>query len=132
MGADNLGDSSKVVGVGADPDSLLWTAAEVVVFKSLSGLGFNDKLGFGAVGTGAEWITRVSRVVVVWRNDVCVGPEQSALVRCGFSRGGDDMWRRHPWSLCWGLRCGGGVQARWGGALYRGEAHPRRWYMWGW
>ena len=99
-GANTLGESAKVVGVGANPGGLVWTATEVVVFESLYGLGVNDGVGFGAVGTGAEWITRVSRVVVVWRNDVCVGPERSATVRCGFSRGGDEIWWSHPRSWC--------------------------------
>ena len=93
-----MGDSSKVVGVGADPDSLLWTAAEVVVFKSLDGLGVKDGVGFGIVGAGAERKTRGSRIVGVGRNDVRVVPDRSALVRRGFSRGGDEMWRSHPWS----------------------------------
>ena len=96
--ANTLGESAKVVGVGANPDGPIWTAAEVVVFESLSGLGVNDRVGFGAFGAGAERITRGSRVVGVRRNDVCVGPERSASVRSGFSRVGDEMWRIHPWS----------------------------------
>ena len=131
-GAETLGESAKVVGVGANPDRLIWTVAEVVVLKSLVSLGVNDRVGFGAVGAGAEHITRGIQAVDVRRNDMCMGPDQSASVRRGFSHGGDEMWRRHPLSLCWGLRCGDGVQARWGGALYRGEAQPWRWYMWGW
>ena len=69
-GADTLGESAKVVGVGANPDGLVWTAAEVVVFESLAGLGVNDGVGFGVVGAGAERITRGSRVFGVGRNDV--------------------------------------------------------------
>ena len=91
-----MGKSAKVVGVGVDPDGLVWTAAEVMVFESLAGLGVNDGVGFGTVGAGAERITRGRRIVVVGRNNVRVGPERSALVRRGFNRGGDDMWRSHP------------------------------------
>ena len=86
-GANTLGESAKVVGVGTNPDGLVWTAAEVVVFKSLASIGVNDIFGFGAVGAGAERITRGSRVVGVGRNDVCVGPERSVLVWRGFSHG---------------------------------------------
>ena len=74
-GANNLGKSAKVVGVGMDPDGLVWTADEVMVFESLAGLGVNDGVGFGAVGAGAERINRGSRIVGVRRNDVCVGAE---------------------------------------------------------
>ena len=95
-GANTLGESAKVVGVGANPDDLVCTAAEVVVFESLAGLGVNDGVGFSTVDAGVERITRGSWFVGVGRNNVCVGPEQSALVRRGFSRGGDEMWRRHP------------------------------------
>ena len=95
-GADTLGESAKVVGIGTNPDGLVWTAAEVVVFESLAGLNVNGGVGFGAVGAGAERITRGSRVVGVGRNDVCVGTERSALVRRGFSRGGYEMWQSHP------------------------------------
>ena len=45
-GANNLGESAKVVGVGADPDGLVWTAAEVMSFESLAGPGVNDGVGF--------------------------------------------------------------------------------------
>ena len=96
-GADALGDSDKVFGVGADPYVLVWTAYEVMVFEILTGLGVNDGVGFGTVGAGAERITRGSRIFGVGRNDVRVGPERSALVQHGFSRGGDSMWRSHPW-----------------------------------
>ena len=96
-GADTLGDSAKVVCVDADPEVLVWTAAEVMLFESLAGIGVNDRLGFRAVVAGAERITRGRRIVGVGRNDVRVGPERSALVRRGFSRGGDKMWWRHPW-----------------------------------
>ena len=57
----------------------------------MDGLGVNNGVGFGAVGAGADQITRGSRVVGVGRNDVCVGPEQSASVRRGFSRGGSTL-----------------------------------------
>ena len=96
-GADTLGDSEKVVGVGADTDGLVWTAAEVMVFKSLAGIGVNDGVGFGAVGAGAEWITRGSRIVGIRWNDMRVGPEWSVSVWRRFSRGGDEMGRSHPW-----------------------------------
>ena len=33
-----MGESAKVVGIGVDPDGLVWTAAEVMVFESLAGL----------------------------------------------------------------------------------------------
>ena len=95
-GADTSGKSAKVVGVGANPDSLVWTAAEVVVFESLAGIGINDGVVFAAVGAGAERITSSNQVVGVVQNDVCMGPERSALVRRGFSRGGDKMWRIRP------------------------------------
>ena len=87
---------AKFVGVGVNPDGLVWTTDEVVVFESLDGLGVNDRVGFGGVGTVAERITRDSRVVGVGWNDMCVGLERSVSVRRGFSRGGDDMWRHHP------------------------------------
>ena len=87
---------AKVVGVGANPDGPICTAAEVVVFESLDIIGVNGGVDLGAVGAGAERITRGSRVVGVGRNDVCVGPDRSALVRRGFSRGGDEMWQSHP------------------------------------
>ena len=93
-----MGESAKDVGVGVDPDGLVWTAAEVMVSESLAGLGVNDGFGFGAVGAGAERITRGSRIVGVRRNDVFVGPDRSASLRRGFSRGGYEMWRSHPWS----------------------------------
>ena len=86
-GADTLGESSNVV---------VWTAAEVMVFESLAGLGVNVGVGFGAVGAGAERITRGSRILGIRRNDVCVGTERSALVRHRFSRGKDEMWRSQP------------------------------------
>ena len=70
----------------------------MAVFESLAGLGVNDGVGFVAVGAGAKRITRGRRVVGVGRNGVCVVPERSALIRHGFSRGGDEMWRIHPWS----------------------------------
>ena len=95
-GADTLVDSAKVVGVGTDLDSPVWTASEVMVLEILAGLGVYDGVGFGAVGAGAERITRGIRVVGVGRNDVRVGLERSALVRRGFSRGGDEMWWSHP------------------------------------
>ena len=76
-GARILGESAKVVGVGENLDGLVWTAAEVVVFDSLAGLSVNDEVGLGAVGAGAERITRSSQVVGVIRNDVCVGPERN-------------------------------------------------------
>ena len=79
-GANTLGESAKVVGVGADTDGLVWTAAGVMVFKSLSGLGVNGGVGFGAVGAGADQITKDSRIVGVGRNDVRVGPERSVSV----------------------------------------------------
>ena len=41
-GANTLGDSAKVVGVGANPDGLVWTADDLVVFKILAGFGVND------------------------------------------------------------------------------------------
>ena len=91
-----MGELAKFVGVGANIDGLVLTAAEVVVFDSLAGLSVNDEVGLGAVGAGAERITRGSQVVGVIRNDVCVGPERSVLVRRGFSHGGDEMWRSHP------------------------------------
>ena len=91
-----MGESAKVVGVGSDTHGLVWTAAEVMVFESLAGLGVNDGVGFGTVGAGAERITRGRRIVVVVRNYVRVGPEWSVSVRRGFSRGGDDMWQSHP------------------------------------
>ena len=89
-----------VVGVGVDPDGLIWTASEVMVFERLDGLSVNDGVGFGAFGVGAERIMRGSRIFGVGRNDVHVGPERSALVRRRFSRGGDEMWRSHPWRGC--------------------------------
>ena len=95
-GANNLVKSAKVVGVGVDPDGLVWTAAEVMLFESLAGLGVNDGVSFGAVGTGAERITRGSRIVGVGRNDVRVVPERSASVRRRFIRSGDKMWKSHP------------------------------------
>ena len=95
-GANTLGKSAKVVGVDANTDELFWTVAEVVVFESLAGLGVNYEVGFGAIGAGSERITWGSRVIGVGRNDVCVGPERSASVRRGFSRGGDEMRRIHP------------------------------------
>ena len=85
-----------VVGVGVDPDGLIWTASEVMVFESLASLGVNDEVGFGAVGAGVEQITRGSGIAGVGCNDVRVGPERSALVQRGFSRGGDKMWQSHP------------------------------------
>ena len=85
-----MGESAKVVGVGADPDGLVWNAAEVTVFESLAGLGVN------AVGMGAERITRGIRIVGVGRNDVRVGPERIVSVWRGFSCGGDEMWWSHP------------------------------------
>ena len=94
--ADTLVKSAKVVGVGANPDGLVWAAAEVVVFESLAGLGVNDRVGFSAFCAGAEMITRGIRVVGVRRNDVCVVPERSASVQHRFSRDGDEMWWRHP------------------------------------
>ena len=109
-GADTLGESAKVVGVGANPDGLVWTAAEVVVSESLASLGVNDGVGLSAVGVGADRTTRGSRVVGVGRNDVFVGPERSALVRRGFIHGEDEMWRSHPRSCCWCLRRVGRVQ----------------------
>ena len=69
----------------------------MVVLESLAVLGFNNRVGFGAVGAGAEQITRGIRVVGVRRNDMSVGPERSELVRRGFSRGGDEMWQSHHW-----------------------------------
>ena len=111
-GANTLGDSAKVVGVGANPDGIVWNASGVVVFESLAGLGVNDRVGFGAVGAIAERIMRGIRVLGVGRNDVFVGLERSALVRRRFIRGGDKMWRSHPWSWCWGLCSSGGAQAR--------------------
>ena len=57
-GANTLGESAKVVGVGANTDSLVWTVDEVVVFKSLAGIGVNDRVGFVEVGAGAERITK--------------------------------------------------------------------------
>ena len=95
-GADTLGELAKVVGVGADPDGLVWTASEVMVFESLVGPSVNDGVGFCAVGAVLERITRGRRIVGVGRNDVRVVPERSALVRHGFSRGGDEIWRSHP------------------------------------
>ena len=95
-GADTLGDSSKVVSVGADPDGLVWTADEVMVFEILAGPSVNDGVGFGAVGAGADWITRGSQIVGVGWNDVRVGTERSESVRREFSRGRDEMWRRNP------------------------------------
>ena len=88
-GADTLGKSAKVVGIGADLDGLVWTADEVMIFKILAGLGVNDGVGFGAVGAGVERITRGSRIVGVRRNDVYMGPERSASVRHGLSHGWD-------------------------------------------
>ena len=67
-----------------------------MVFESLAGLGVNDRVGFGAVGAGAEQITRSIRIIGVGRNDVHVGTERSASVRRGFSRSGDGIWRVHP------------------------------------
>ena len=96
VGSDTLGESAKFIGVGADPDGFVWTAAEVVVFENLAGLGVNDGVGFSTASAGAERITRVSWIVGVGRNDVHVGLERSASVRHGFSRGGDEMWRSHP------------------------------------
>ena len=49
-----MGESAKVVGLGADPYGLVWTAAKLMVFESMVGLGVNDVVGFGAVGAGAE------------------------------------------------------------------------------
>ena len=92
-----MGELAKVVVVGADPDGLVWTAAEVMSFESLAGPGVNDGVGFDTVGAGAERITRGSRIVGVGHNDVHVGPERSASVRRRFSHGGDKMWRSHPW-----------------------------------
>ena len=86
-----MGKSAKVIGVGANPDSRVWTPAEVVVFESLAGLGVSDGVGFGAVGAGADRITSV---------------------QSRFSHGVDEMWRIHPQIWCWGLRSSGGVQAR--------------------
>ena len=57
-GADTLGESAKVVGVGANTDSLVWTVDEVVVFKRLAGIGVNDRVGFVEVGAGADRITK--------------------------------------------------------------------------
>ena len=91
-----MGKLAKVFGIGADQDGLVWTKAEVMVFESLSGLGVNDGICFGAVGVGAERITRDGRIVGVGRNDVCVGPERSASVRRGFGRGRDEIWRSQP------------------------------------
>ena len=76
-----MGESAKVVGVGADPDGLVWNAAEVMVFKSLACLGVNDGVGSGAVVAGVEQITRASRIVGVGRNDVAW--ERSGLCQCG-------------------------------------------------
>ena len=101
-GADTLGESAKVVGEGVDPDSLVYTVAEVMVFESLSGPGVNDGVGSYAVGTGLNRITRGSRIVGIGRNDVRVGPgvctlpKRSAAVRRWVSRGGDEMWWSHP------------------------------------
>ena len=101
-GADTLGESAKVVGVGADPDSFVYTAAEVMVSERLSGLGINDGVGSGAVGTGLDQITRGSRIVGIVRNDVRVGPgvcmvpKRSETVRRWVSRGGDELWWSHP------------------------------------
>ena len=47
-GADTLEEGAKAVGVGADPDGLVWNAADVMVFKSLAGIGVNDGVGAGA------------------------------------------------------------------------------------
>ena len=99
-GGNTLGESAKVVGVGANPDGLVWIAAEVVVFESLADIGVNDRVDFGAVGAEAERITRGIRDVGIGWNDVCVGLERSASVRRGFSRGGDEIWWSHPRSLC--------------------------------
>ena len=97
-----MGESAKVVGVGADPDSFVYTAAEVMVSERLYGLGINDGVGSGAVGTGLDQITRGSRIVGIVRNDVRVGPgvcmvpKRSAAVRRWVSRGGDELWWSHP------------------------------------
>ena len=69
-----MGESAKVVGVGAEPDVLVWTVAEVMVFNILAGLGVNDGVGFGAVGAGAERIKRSIWIVGVRRNELHVGP----------------------------------------------------------
>ena len=90
-----MGNSAKFVGVGANPDGLVWSAAEIVVFEILASLGVNDVVGISAVGAGAEQITRGSQVVGVRWNDMCVGPDWK-LVRRGFGRGGGEMWQRHP------------------------------------
>ena len=45
-GADTLVELAKVVGIDAGPDGLFWTAAEVMVFESLAGLGVIDGVGF--------------------------------------------------------------------------------------
>ena len=107
-----MDELAKVVGVGANPDGLVWTTVDVVVFESLAGIGVNDEVGFGAVGARAEHITRGTQVVGIGQNDVCMGPERSALVYRRFSRGGDEMWRSHPRSWCGGLRCGISAQVR--------------------
>ena len=49
-GADTFGESAKIFGVGTNPNGLVWTAAEVVVFESLAGIGINDGVVFGTVG----------------------------------------------------------------------------------
>ena len=69
-GADTLGESAKVVGIGADPYCLVWAAAELMIFYSLAGPGVNDGVGFSAVGAEAERITRGSWIVGVGRNVV--------------------------------------------------------------
>ena len=96
VGANNLGNSAKVVGVGANPDGFVWIAAEVLVFEILAGIGVNGGVGFGAVGTVAERITMGSQSVCVGQNDMLVGTERSALVWRSLSRGWDAMWRNHP------------------------------------
>ena len=90
-----MGESAKDVVVGANPDGLVWTAAEVVVFESLFGLGVNDRVGFGVAGAGAERITRGSRVVGVGWNDVCMVLDWSGVHRFGAG------------SAVVGMRCGG-------------------------
>ena len=72
--ADTFGELVKVFGVGTDLGGLVWTADEVMVFKSLAGLGVNDGVGFGAVGAGAERIKRSIWIVGVRRNELHVGP----------------------------------------------------------
>ena len=92
-----MAELAKVVGIDAGPDGLFWTAAEVMVFESLAGLGVIDGVGFDTVGAGAERITRGSQIVGFRRNDVRVGLERGASVRCGFSQCGYEVWRSHHW-----------------------------------